>query len=181
MMVQKTFCVTQLAHGIVPYDTLDDSDASMHWLDPPHCWLAVHGVYASRGTEHWHACCSVLHPYLASPANAGVGHWSHTIGVAHSLSGQQVLPLWHENKLLWPSEVCALAQHSVAPIEVAARFASAGSSSSALLKHESSWIDRLYWRAVVNSRHISSSGMCIIMLSIPSNTPLKSKSVKLSG
>ena len=125
-MLQNTLCVGHWPHGMVPYDTPDDSDASMHWLDVPHCWLLAHGVYASTATAHWHCWRIVLQAKRTSPSNFGVGHASHMIGVAQSLSGQQVLPLWQENRLLWPSEVCALAQHGVGAIAVAARLSSAG-------------------------------------------------------
>lgn len=62
------------------------------------------------------------------------------MGVAQPLSGQHVLPLWHEKRLLSPSESCALAQHSDGSIEVSARLASAGFLARVLLKHEKSCV-----------------------------------------
>ena len=57
------------------------------------------------------------------------------MGVSQALSGQQVLPVWQEKRLLSPSESCALAQHSVGTMVVSARFATAGFVASVLLKH----------------------------------------------
>ena len=64
------------------------------------------------------------------------------MGVSQALSGQQVLPLWQEKRLLSPSESCALAQHSDGLMVVSARFARAGFVASVLaLKHVNSVVE----------------------------------------
>ena len=59
------------------------------------------------------------------------------ISESHALSAQHVLPLWHANRLLSPSDVCAFAQHSVAAIEFSAASSSAGLFASVSAKQVS--------------------------------------------
>ena len=58
--MQYTLCVWHWPHGSVPYDVPEARDASVHWLDAPHCPLLVHGVRVWMATAHWHCCVRVL-------------------------------------------------------------------------------------------------------------------------